>query len=113
MTEALLAASLVGFATSTALAIWLVVMRGDLEEARLSLRDARTAASRADARAEAAEKTKAIDVATIARLNKQLADQAKERNDAKERNATTGADGGGAAVDDDIRSVYPDADDHG
>lgn len=109
MTEALLATSLLGFASSTALAVWLVVMRGDLEEARLALRDARTVANRADARSAELEKVKKIDDATIARLERAARDRAKERNDEAERNAQNDADGGGDAVDSDIRRMYPDA----
>ena len=113
MTELLLAASLLGFASSTALAIWLVVMRGDLAEAQIALRDARTEAARADARAKAAEAVRAADAATIVRLKAANAKLQKERNEHAEANAQRGADGGGDAALRSIRELYPDADSDG
>jgi uncharacterized protein YaiL (DUF2058 family) len=116
VTSAFALFALVGMGSSTALAIWLVVMRGDLAKAELWLRDERTARARADARADAAEAFKAADAATIARLKRQLAELQKARNDAYEHSAQSGAVGGGAVVDsvvDDIRSMYPDADSDG
>ena len=113
MTELFAVASLLGFGSSAALAIWVALTKSDLATCRVELRDARSVASRADARAKAAEATKAIDAATIARLKLQLARAAKERNDDAERNAQSGAVGGGDAVLADIRSMYPDADSDG
>jgi len=110
MTELFAAMSLVGFAASTGLAIWIAVVKGDYADARIALRDARTEVARADARAQAAEAIKAADAATIVRLKQQIARAAKERNDEAERKALAGADGGGDAALRSIRELYPDAD---
>ena len=112
MTELFLAASLIGFASSTALAIWLVVMRGDLA-------DAVAARTRAEHRASFAEQMQAETdaknhekTAQIAKLKIENARLKESRNAKYEQNAQAGNDGGDAAVDDAIDRVYPDANDY-